>query len=243
MAPDFEYVIRFSPGAVIGHSLRGTILFDLPVGVLVLWYFHRFLKRPLAALPPSPHCDYLASRAAHPFAWSPAPRALLICAALLLGTATHLLWDGFTHANGWAVSVLTLLAARPFAAAGLNLAVYRLLQHVSSVVGLLALAVWYLRWLRAQPPIAARTSMVSHATRSLAAVLLVASICLGGLASVLVNRAAEADFSLRILVGHFAVGCLAGCCAGLVLLGWIVALREPQRAAPTRSAEPTSRGE
>jgi hypothetical protein len=243
MAPDFEYVIRFSPGAIIGHSLLGTILFDLPVGILVLWYFHHFLKRPLAALLPSPHCDYLAPRAAQSFAWRPAPRALLVCGALLLGTATHLLWDGFTHSNGWAVSVLPLLSARPFAAAGLNLAVYRLLQHVSSVVGLLALTVWYLRWLRAQPPIAARTSMVSRATRSLAAVLLVISIGLGGLASVLVNGAAEAHYSLRMLVGDFAVGCLAGCCSGLVLLGWIVALREPQRAAATRSAELTPRGE
>ncbi len=70
-------------------------------------------------------------------------------ATVLAGALTHLVWDGFTHEDGRGVRMLPFpddygpdIEGHPFR-------LYRWLQHVSSVVGLLVvlLAAW--RWTRA----------------------------------------------------------------------------------------------
>lgn len=69
--------------------------------------------------------------------------ALVLLASLALGVVTHVLWDSFTHEGrqdyAWLEATWGALPA------------YKWLQHGSSTLGLLILAVWGWRYLRRQP--------------------------------------------------------------------------------------------
>jgi hypothetical protein len=64
-------------------------------------------------------------------------------AALLLGSLTHVVWDAFTHVNGWAVERLPVLRA-DFG----PLPVYRWAQYLNGVLGGLFVVAWITRWWR-----------------------------------------------------------------------------------------------
>ncbi len=57
---------------------------------------------------------------------------------------THLLWDSFTHNDGWMVHRMSALSA-PVVIGSYNGTVCHVLQYVSSVIGLAVLAWWYCR--------------------------------------------------------------------------------------------------
>ena len=100
MAPDFEY---FMHGRIIGrlsHNLQGAFEFCLPASLIVLAVFHWILKRPVVALLPNSVQRRIVFR---DFDFWPLSRFLLICASILIGIATHLVWDNFTHSGRWAV--------------------------------------------------------------------------------------------------------------------------------------------
>jgi hypothetical protein len=61
--------------------------------------------------------------------------------SLVIGIATHLVWDSFTHGDGYVVTHVPLLSATAFG----DLTWARLLQHVSTVVGLVVIAVYLWR--------------------------------------------------------------------------------------------------
>ena len=67
--------------------------------------------------------------------------------AVLLGAATHLFWDEFTHESGLAVSALPVLG-QPWLG---SFAGYKLLQYSSGVLGVLFLSGWVLRAYRRAP--------------------------------------------------------------------------------------------
>ncbi|WP_066042796.1 DUF4184 family protein [Herbiconiux solani] len=73
--------------------------------------------------------------------------ALLLLAALLIGVLTHVVWDAFTHPGSWGTQ---LVPALNDSAAGIPIAVW--LHYASSAVGLAALAVWLVLWLRHRAP-------------------------------------------------------------------------------------------
>lgn len=74
---------------------------------------------------------------------------LLLVISLVLGVLSHIAWDLFTHEGRWGVQAAPALQEMWGPLAG-----YKWLQHGSSVVGLLVIGVFALRWLRARPPIA-----------------------------------------------------------------------------------------
>ena len=99
-APDFEYFIPFAHHGAFGHTLPGSFVFDLPVCLLVLWLFHHFAKEPLAAaLPQSARRRFdlgprsLGIDSIGRFGW--------LVFSILVGIATHIGWDSFTHSDYW----------------------------------------------------------------------------------------------------------------------------------------------
>lgn len=78
----------------------------------------------------------------------------LLAIALVIGVASHIVWDLFTHEGRWGVAVLPVLAD-PWG----PLRGFAWLQHGSSVVGGLILTVWAARWIRRKDarPVVART--------------------------------------------------------------------------------------
>ena len=151
MAPDFIYFL--CPPLSwhhVGHTFPGLVLFCIPAGLAVLYAFHRIFKRPLVLLMPRPvrvklwpHCG--------PYRLLPPRRVAWISTLIFLGAVTHVVWDGFTHEEGWAPRDYPQLKAVLITVAGHEVHCFGLLQYGSSLLGLGLLAWWSWQWYRRSP--------------------------------------------------------------------------------------------
>src|SRR5262249_51633269 len=70
----------------------------------------------------------------------------------LIGNITHIAWDSLTHRDGWLVlrspALTSVIELSPFT----GLPVYRVLQHASSAIGMLALVGVTIGVVRRRPP-------------------------------------------------------------------------------------------
>jgi hypothetical protein len=139
--PDTEYFVRGELVSVWSHTIPGLLVYCLPVGLLLLWLYHTIQKNILLSLMPLPLQSRLAGYN-EPFPFLPWPRLIMIAGSLLIGAATHLTWDSFTHANNlmaqWSFPIATVLITR----LGLPITAQNLLQEGNTLIGLLLLAYW-----------------------------------------------------------------------------------------------------
>jgi hypothetical protein len=143
MAPDLEYFLPFRVPRSTSHSLAGLLWFCLPAG-LALWATHRVLLRQfIAAMLPQAISRRL--RITERVGWSFA-ECVAAAVSVLAGAVTHLAWDSFTHASGFAVRALPVLQVRVPVAGFYQPHLFKVLQHASSVVGLTVLVVMGVRW-------------------------------------------------------------------------------------------------
>jgi len=151
MAPDFEYFLALKAHDRFGHHFPGVLVLTLPVALLVLWVFHSFVKVHAAALLPQRIQNKVAAYLGEFRFWGPA-RLAWIVVSVLVGIATHVLWDSLTHIGEypyrhWALLrqsvAVPVLGMMPFC---------KVLQHGSTVLGLAALSVWLYRWYRKSEP-------------------------------------------------------------------------------------------
>ena len=108
MVPDFEYLIRLSPGGGEWHTRVGLLEYCLPAG-FATWLIFRTIIGPalLRLLPPG------LGAAAHATV-TPGPTRRVIpgaLAAIAIGAASHDLWDSFTHRDGWVARQLPVAHA------------------------------------------------------------------------------------------------------------------------------------
>lgn len=136
MAPDFAYFLPWDIGRHDTHTLAGMFTFGLPAGLIAWLYYVLILERPTLGVLP----DAWRTRVP-PTAALDAGALLVASIAVLLGAATHLAWDAFTHSAPLA-NVMPVLRDDLIASDGTYLPVYFVLQVVSSVLGLVALATW-----------------------------------------------------------------------------------------------------
>jgi hypothetical protein len=150
-APDLEYFVRLAPGSGWGHTLPGAFGMSLPAGLGALWIFHRLVKVPFVYLLPDSVRARLTPQLA-PFRFLPLSRLLNIIASLLIGIATHLLWDGVTHDRAWIGSHLTWLH-HAYHVRGVGwFLMFDILQIGSSLAGLAIVASWCMSWYRRTEP-------------------------------------------------------------------------------------------
>jgi len=145
MVPDAAYYLpmpeHFKESS---HTVLGTFSSSLPLGILVLLFFY-WIGEETVFLLPSPHREALQGRIK-----IPAPRireVLLVVAGIVLGAWTHVVWDWFTHDEGWAAQRVrwldtVLLRNR---VPGFNT-----LQLVSTLFGLCVLLYVYSKWMRSR---------------------------------------------------------------------------------------------
>ncbi|WNG32758.1 DUF4184 family protein [Archangium violaceum] len=142
-APDLSYVYALRELGDFAHAFPGFILFCLPVGLAVLlWLEVLILPALRLALPEVGGVQWgrFARTEGLPrslLAW------LITAATLVLGAATHLLWDGFTHHSMWPAQVLYPDVVVPVGSRDLPLS--RVLQHISSLVGSLVVFAYMAR--------------------------------------------------------------------------------------------------
>jgi len=145
------------------HTLDGSFFICLPLGMALLVAVV-LLRDPLTVLL-SPRARTACLRSIEEFAKRPMhwPIALL---SLLIGTWTHIGWDSFTHPDGWMTMRVAALGA-PISLFGWDTTMSHLLQYVSSIVGLVAVAVWIRRAVRRTPAPANAEILPSRLRRTL----------------------------------------------------------------------------
>jgi hypothetical protein len=131
--------------------LPGVFALDLPLALAALWIFHRYAKEPLWTwLPKSVRQRVKLGPCRFPLRGG--ARIALVLASILIGVATHILWDSLTHSYYWPYHhwrFLSHAVQLPFAG---PMEYYKVFQIGSSVLGMLVLLVWFVWWYRATVP-------------------------------------------------------------------------------------------
>lgn len=165
IAPDFTYFLFLPITRGQTHSLAGLFWFCLPMGLLVYFVFHGLMKRPLLSLLPAQLTMRLEPNGKEETRpWN--SNLLPACVSILVGAATHLLWDSFTHKYDFAVQTFPFLQTRLFTLFGYDVFLFKVLQHGSSVIGITLLMLWTIQWFRntavSRPPSEAVTLPLRH---------------------------------------------------------------------------------
>lgn len=145
MAPDFEYFVRLAPQSRWSHQFPGLLTFTFPCAVIALWIYHYFVKDAVIALLPHAIQNRLPA-VIEDFSFAGFRRITAILLAITGGIATHILWDMFTHIDTPIYQRWNFMQRSfPLPVVG-DLVGYKVLQHLSTLVGLLALCTWFAIW-------------------------------------------------------------------------------------------------
>lgn len=144
MVPDIAYL---TPDLVHqrmdSHSLVGLYLFCIPMGLTIYYLFHLLMAPVIVSFFPKSiqghlNPDFFSGKV-------PSIQTHVLLISLVLGALSHIIWDFFTHQSGipqhiqWMDTPLTNID-------GYDIMPYRLLQHISSVLGLGLLIYLLMRW-------------------------------------------------------------------------------------------------
>ena len=137
MTPDFEYLIRLKPLSTWSHTLPGLVTFCMPAGLVIWLAWEQIARAPtreLLALDTDRH------------QWPMSVQALAVAGiAVLIGAATHLAWDAFTHSGRLGALLIPQLEQEAWRIGSYSLRWFSVMQHLSTVVGAVVLGMWYLR--------------------------------------------------------------------------------------------------
>ncbi|MBN2652271.1 MAG: DUF4184 family protein [Spirochaetales bacterium] len=135
MAPDFEYFIHFKPYQIHGHTILGQVYYNLPLVILLSFIYHHILKESMIIHLPNPYGSdyyYLVKEKRQSRSMT---GAVVFIYSAFIGMFTHLIWDSFTHVNGYFVTRISLLS-KELSIMNYDIPVYKVLQHGSTILGL-----------------------------------------------------------------------------------------------------------
>jgi len=134
VTPDFEYFIRLREESFYTHTLAGIFCLDLPAALLLTFIYH-YLVRDLFISNIPGFFRKRFSPYMH-FKWWQyfKQHFLVVIICLLVGIASHLFWDSFTHLDGYFVRIIPVLKQSTHIF-GSRIQYARLLQTISTIVG------------------------------------------------------------------------------------------------------------
>ena len=138
MVPDAEYYLPMPLGyKEHAHTWLGP-LYSLPLGIALLLIFY-WVAPEIAFLLPSPHREALQRRIQAPAlsVWSALPA---VC-GIVIGAETHIVWDSFSHSDGWLVEHIRFLREPIW-----RTHPYFISEVLSSLIGIWILLYVYDRW-------------------------------------------------------------------------------------------------
>ena len=132
--PDFEYFIRMRDYSIYSHTKLGIFWFDVPLGILLAFVYHNLVRN--ALLENLPNHLYLRILPFRRFDWEEYFKKnwFVVVISIIIGAASHIFWDGFTHWNGYFVRHIPFLR-RYMMIMGSPFSYYNLAQHFSTIVG------------------------------------------------------------------------------------------------------------
>jgi hypothetical protein len=153
ITPDFEYFIRMDRRSLYSHTLPGLLWFDFPLALLLCFIYHQLIRDPLISNLPG----ILQSRLSRfrYFNWKSycASHLFLVSISILIGTASHLFWDAFTHDDGFFVERIDWFTNH-FELAGRTIPYYKAFKLFSTIAGGLILLWALLRLPQSSSPTA-----------------------------------------------------------------------------------------
>ena len=144
MSPDFEYFIHFRPYQVYGHSIVGQVLYNLPLVFVVLLVWHYVLKKQVIINLPKPYCTGYSNLLEKKWKINSIKSLVVLIYSALIGMLSHLLWDSFTHVDGFCVTRIAFLSQN-INLINYKIPIYKILQHGSTVIGLTIIILYLLR--------------------------------------------------------------------------------------------------
>jgi len=138
MAPDFEYFLRGQPMGDIGHTFTGLVLFNLPLVTIVYVIYHIFVHQILFNHLPTSLQDTYVKRVDSTII----VKVVVFCYSALFGMLTHVVWDSFTHINGYMVLKFSALFTHSYNIYGFAIPLYKFLQHGSTLFGITMILVY-----------------------------------------------------------------------------------------------------
>jgi len=201
MSPDLPYFLPFSLSRASTHSLWGIPTWDLLFG-MALWMAWHWSSPALHDMAPG------IIRRRWPPPGSTLSRWWIVPLAVMIGSATHVLWDSFTH-SGYPGATIEALAAIYPSPIG-PMPGYRWLQYTSGAVGLAIVA-----WVGLRQPVRATPPRHRPLIAAFAPALLLAGALLGVAVRV---TAMAAPAGRRDLVFTSVTSSISGAGLALVLL-------------------------
>ncbi|GAA3150143.1 hypothetical protein JOF29_008277 [Kribbella aluminosa] len=228
VAPDLLYVgplYRIATQYINGnftltltHKITSAFWLDPLLALLLVAVFNLVLKRPLVALaPPALAARLPAVGRLH----LPSASVLLwTVVSAIVGALTHVVWDSFTHSDGYFVLRF------PDFLDGVN----RILQYVSTIGGCVVLAVWLYRWYRRTPPSLTQGDSLPAWIRYVVLGALVLFAAVGAVVELSrVEGGLAGETAVRVVLSGLVYG-------GLAALGWYVLLWHVGRLRRTSRA-------
>lgn len=134
LTPDFEYFLRMRIKSNYSHTIDGLFWFDIPLGLLLAFIFHNIVRDSLFDNLPT----ILKSRFSEfrQFDWNGYFKRswFVVTISILIGAASHILWDSFTHDHGYFVQTIPALQNSVNFLGG-QIQILKILQHSSTLLG------------------------------------------------------------------------------------------------------------
>lgn len=216
-APDFEYFFQMAVNSRHSHALAGIFYFDLPVTFLLGWLFHAIVKKNfIGNLPVFLQCrlqDTLYAKTSNILF----KRGMVFAFSAVVGAASHIFWDGFTHNNTYFTNTLPFYRGTYIPYGGVRYPLFYALQHISSIVGLVVIAIYLLM----RKPSSAPSLQKPRLMYWIALVLITTSTV-------------WLRFTIQVSdleIGNFVVSVVSGLCLAAILCGLINFRNLPFRSA------------
>lgn len=134
MVPDFEYFLRMRVKSIYSHTWPGLFWFDLPLGLLLVFVYQILVKDRLIQ-----HLPMVLNQRFSRFRGVDKTGSLLqyffvVTVSVLIGAVSHIVWDGFTHANGYFVMLVPSLS-NTVQLGQHRVFIYKAFQHGSTIIG------------------------------------------------------------------------------------------------------------
>jgi hypothetical protein len=143
LTPDAGYLFERWGWGGLSHHPAGSVLFCLPVGIVLIVLFYA-LRAPVVKRLPPPY-----QRVLLPLCQRPRASVWVLVISLLVGAWTHQLWDSFTHNNGWCVQNLSVLQTVVLSVGSRKARVCHLLWYGCSLAGVIWLFLVFEKWKQA----------------------------------------------------------------------------------------------
>ncbi|MDA0167964.1 DUF4184 family protein [Solirubrobacter taibaiensis] len=143
ITPDLPYYLPGPLTSARTHAVSGIVTFDLALGLLAFLVWHVLLAPTAVALAPAALRERLAPGLPVPVREHLA-RWWVVLVSLVIGAATHVVWDSFSHPGRWGTNRIAWLREEHGPVMG-----YTWVQYGSGALGFVVLALvvghWWLR--------------------------------------------------------------------------------------------------